>query len=613
MHELQIIKKLMFAVVAILVTVILILSVTTQNTVLQMNETGEYVVVHDFIHEKKENAASPTGTDDEYHFSLGETDQTDVLMFYVNHYDVEVYFDNIQMYSMSQDSKLFKTTGGVWTVIPIGESDSGKEALIILKPLYEDYEAIPKFMVGDEFAIYKTVLGDAFPELLLSFCNIIAGLFLLGFGMYNGIRRSVSNRLYAIGTLAAATGVWRITYGSLMPLLIENSSVVVYNISLVALMIVALALLNCIEPVEINVSYERKTSLSVWLKCIQTASSSSAVFAISMIYCMIDIVQIMLQVTGVLDLRQTLKLTHGMIVTSALLLCLCSITLWILPSGSNDNVRSHRSYSWILGVGAITDMMLYYFSEASVGMIFTLVAIISISIYEGVKLILSYTEQRNLIKEMEMQLTLSRTTTMMSQIRSHFVFNILNAISGMCKYDAEKADETIVRFSRYLRNNIDIMENDEPVLFSTELARIEDYVILEQLRFGDKIEFYADIHVDDFMIPPLILQPIVENAIKHGITKKQEGGTVVIRTHEDEKNVFVSVEDDGVGFEHTELEKEKSVGLKNIRYRLLHLVGGSLDIKSRNGEGTTVTVIIPKNYTLKRDKKENADESNLCR
>lgn len=85
-------------------------------------------------------------------------------------------------------------------------------------------------------------------------------------------------------------------------------------------------------------------------------------------------------------------------------------------------------------------------------------------------------------------------------------------------YNPEMADDTIVRFARYLRNNIDIMENDKNIPFSVDLRQVEDYVSLEQIRFGDKIEFYTDIETDPFMIPPLILQPVVENAIKYGFT-----------------------------------------------------------------------------------------------
>lgn len=138
------------------------------------------------------------------------------------------------------------------------------------------------------------------------------------------------------------------------------------------------------------------------------------------------------------------------------------------------------------------------------------------------------------------------------------------------------------------------MEKDGNVPFTADLRQLEDYVMLEQVRFGDKIEFYTDIEADDFMIPPLILQPVVENAIKHGVSKKQDNGTIVLRTRNVGDNIVITVTDDGVGFDLRELDKEKSVGIRNIRFRLEHLVHGSLDIKSEPGNGTEVTIIIPK-------------------
>lgn len=131
-------------------------------------------------------------------------------------------------------------------------------------------------------------------------------------------------------------------------------------------------------------------------------------------------------------------------------------------------------------------------------------------------------------KKLSGELQNSRIVLAMSQIRTHFIFNVLNAISGMCKYDPETADETVVTFARYLRDNIDIMQDDKLIPFSKELQHVKDYVALEQVRFGERIEFVCDIKEKEFNIPPLVLQPIVENAIKHGLTPKKEGGTVDI-------------------------------------------------------------------------------------
>lgn len=181
----------------------------------------------------------------------------------------------------------------------------------------------------------------------------------------------------------------------------------------------------------------------------------------------------------------------------------------------------------------------------------------------------------------------------MSQIRTHFIFNVLNAISGMCKYDPDKADKTVVRFARFLRSNMDIMEEDKPVPFERALEHVEDYVALEEVRFGGRIEFVTDIEVSRFKLPSLILQPLVENAIRHGLLPKPDGGMIVLRTRTDGKNIMISIEDEGVGFDTEQPAKEKSVALKNIRFRLENMVNGRLDVQSCPGQGTKVTITIP--------------------
>ncbi len=197
-------------------------------------------------------------------------------------------------------------------------------------------------------------------------------------------------------------------------------------------------------------------------------------------------------------------------------------------------------------------------------------------------------------EKLETDLKNSRIVQAMSQIRSHFIFNILNAISGMCKYDPEKADYTVIRFARYLRSNIDVMQEDRMEPFETSLQHLEDYVALEQIRFGDRIRFTTDITVKDFELPPLVLQPIVENAIKHGLTPKAEGGTILLRTWEVRKTIFITIHDDGVGFDTAELEQRQSVGLSNVTFRIKQMLHGEIDFDSIPRRGTTVTIRIPR-------------------
>lgn len=196
-------------------------------------------------------------------------------------------------------------------------------------------------------------------------------------------------------------------------------------------------------------------------------------------------------------------------------------------------------------------------------------------------------------KELEEELRNSRIVLAMSQIKTHFIFNVLTAISGMCEYDPKKADETLVRFSRYLRSNIDVMDTDELEMFSKSLEHLEDYVALEQIRFGEKLQFVKNLEITEFKIPPLVLQPVVENSIKHGLLPKSSGGIIELHTWKNGENIMITVTDDGVGFDMENERCKESVGIRNVCFRLEQMIHGRMDMESSPGKGTKVTIIIP--------------------
>ncbi len=196
-------------------------------------------------------------------------------------------------------------------------------------------------------------------------------------------------------------------------------------------------------------------------------------------------------------------------------------------------------------------------------------------------------------EKLKSDLQQSRIVLAMSQIRAHFIFNLLNAISGMCKYDPEKADATLIRFARYLRGNIDVMQEDRLESFHASLQHLQDYIALEQVRFGERVRLLTEIGFSDFRLPPLVLQPLVENAIKHGLTPKPEGGTITLRTERVGDCVVITVADDGVGFCTDAPAKKTSVGLSNVRFRLKQLANGDIKLESTPGQGTVATVTVP--------------------
>ena len=141
------------------------------------------------------------------------------------------------------------------------------------------------------------------------------------------------------------------------------------------------------------------------------------------------------------------------------------------------------------------------------------------------------------------------------------------------------------------------LTNEKFIPFESELAHVDAYIRLEQMRMGEKLNVVYDILEKDFSLPPLMLQPLVENAVKHGIFDKVDGGTVIIRSRRTNGRIILSVQDDGIGFEAAAKEvgftQREHHGLQNVRSRVEKMLGGSLRIESNPQQGSTVTLEFP--------------------
>lgn len=211
-------------------------------------------------------------------------------------------------------------------------------------------------------------------------------------------------------------------------------------------------------------------------------------------------------------------------------------------------------------------------------------------------------ENEKQLAKAEKQLYESRISVMLSQIQPHFLYNSLNAIRGLCRKDPEQAREAIGSFAEYLRGNMDSLNKREPIPFIRELSHIEDYLKLEKFRFGDELKVNYDIKEKNFFIPALSVQPLVENAVKHGICEKENGGTLTLKTYRDGEYIVIEVSDDGIGFDAEKLiseDKERShIGIQNTRERLKQMIGASLTIESLPGKGTVAKIrFIPEENT----------------
>ena len=195
------------------------------------------------------------------------------------------------------------------------------------------------------------------------------------------------------------------------------------------------------------------------------------------------------------------------------------------------------------------------------------------------------------------KLTESRIATMISQIQPHFIYNTLGTIEQLCITEPKAASKLVRNFSLYLRGNFSELDNAKPITFSQEMNHVKHYTDIEQMRFPDMTIQY-DLRSVEFLLPALSVQPLVENAIKHGLMGLEKGGIVTISAYETEKYYIVEVTDDGVGFDmNAGYDETKHVGIKNIRGRIEAMCGGTLTIESKIGSGTKATIRIPKEAT----------------
>lgn len=205
-------------------------------------------------------------------------------------------------------------------------------------------------------------------------------------------------------------------------------------------------------------------------------------------------------------------------------------------------------------------------------------------------------EQEKRLVRQEAELANSRTSVMISQIQPHFLYNTLTSIQYLCRHDSARAEEAVRNFSKYLRGNMDSIGHKQPIPFAEELAHVRLYLSLEKMRFEERLQTVFDIQADAFLVPSLTLQPIVENAVRYGVTQREEGGTVTIRTAEEADNWRITIEDDGVGFAvgTPHQDGRTHTGIENVRQRLGALCQGTLDISSTPGTGTIAVISIPK-------------------
>lgn len=567
------------------------LGVTDNNRVYQSRTDCGFEVVEKVDCREIADDRTDVGIRKEYVFPLSQgIDHDTSLAFYIVHQNVEVFLEGKCVFRMEpvKERSIIKTPGSNWVMIPLYREDAGKEIRVEITPVYESFrDREVEFLLGSSLAIYRYRLAKDLPQIILGIMAVFVGIVFLCVAAYNVVEKGRGKSLIALGLFSTMMGLWRLTDTRFTPFILPEKPVFLFYVSICMLMLGMIPLMKWIEEY-----FEKEGQRVLDVCCIVDALAC--------------LVQILLQVCGILDFRETLAFTHILIGIDAV------VTIGIAvherkkyPQKMKIPAAGRLSYLFVAGV--LADVAAFYIKGNSSGLLFSLIAFLFYILFLGIATMYNYSEQEVRIAEQERllanqekelaeterKLTERRIAVMMSQIRTHFIFNVLTTISGFCKCDAKKADEALIHFARYLRKNIKFIEEEGMIAFSAELEHLEDYVALEQMRFPDRIMFSKDIEEMNFKLPPLTVQPLVENAIKHGLLEHDRSGMVMLQTQREAEMVVITITDDGVGFFPQELTSKECVGIRNVRYRLENMAGGSLAIDSAPGEGTKVTIKIP--------------------
>lgn len=206
-------------------------------------------------------------------------------------------------------------------------------------------------------------------------------------------------------------------------------------------------------------------------------------------------------------------------------------------------------------------------------------------------LIILYDQGAQVLRQ-EREIANQRASIAVLQMRPHFIYNTLMSIYCLCDQDPQKARQVTKDFTNYLRRNFNAVASDSTIPFSAELEHTRAYLAVEQAQFEDMLLVEYDTPVTNFRLPPLTLQPLVENSVKHGMNPYSGPLHVSVRTRRTEAGIEVIVEDNGPGFDSDD-ESKPNTTLANIRQRMEMMCGGSLAIRPRDGGGTVATVTIP--------------------
>lgn len=581
---------------------LLVIAVFYGQTVNHSRKEPKVQTVTDLSFREIEVADAPMGVQEEFSWTIQDVPTGETcLAFYVIHEYTQVWIGEELIYTLypkqlksieKKDGLTFeekearkeallrkgKPMGAQWVFIPFSPEDSGKQVRILLTPVYQSSRFHePEFLIGPKNTIYRTQLRQNLPIMLLSIILTVAGVLQLILYLVFRLRAKYQNdQLLWMGVAALVTGIWKLNDNAFAPLLLPLP-VLQSGLALAAILVIPIPY---IQLVQCGLGEKRSPFLD--------GMTVLNLFNIALVF--------FFHFTGYAPLHDTLVSSHAMVVIAVM-----SMGWEIISRCYHEKTDWCQKFVLVgllaCDIGGLLDVVLHYVLKSSYPFSFLPTFLLLYFIMTcGIELTrLVQVDQQ--VKGEQKDQNQTQARLLLSQIQPHFLYNCITVIQLLCIKEPMKAREALGDFANFLRGNMDAMTTSF-IPFSQELKHVHYFLRLEKLRYGDALTIKEDIHYTSFFIPPLTVQPLIENAIRHGL-KANGGGVVTLRTMYINRSVRITITDNGVGFDPTTLEERSNsghrshVGLLNVRQRIEMSTGGELQIHSVPGEGTTMTIILP--------------------
>ena len=518
-----------------------------------------------------------------------------ILYLYRDHFGIsitangELHFRSIQseILTMGEAGKLYlaDTCGREWTLVGFENGLQHSDTIEIHLQKMHDYippDAYRNFLNSCYIGPIDTMIVEAYLQPYVTLWTILGSLFLI----------------LAIMMLGAAAAAATFQAGMVKKL----SKLGFLLLFAGGYLILDTITVSFISETQVFNTYARQICMMLtvyWMglgvRDVLTGLRHRVAKAVLGVSFALNVVLILPSFTGAWAIYDTLPVwTIGQMIFSPVLL---GTVVWELLKNTKKNRLELYSYllllaTLLLDIAGVGSSM---YSRGTCTKIFFALAFVVHGFRALKRVLIDYQEDRR-AKKLEKELEESRNAIMLSQMQPHFIHNILNVIYYLCGKDPVAAQGAISKFSDHLRNNLEALSQKELITFRKELDHIHTYLELEQIRFGEELSVVYDIEEDSFLLPVLSIQPLVENAVKHGVAKKRGGGVVTISSRQTEQAHRITVSDTGVGFDVDRYmdDGKVHVGLMNIRQRLTSRMNATVEIDSKPGNGTTVTVTIPR-------------------